>query len=165
MLWPDSGGIQIWEEAGVQCKLPSDSFSYSIPKPYLERDHMQPFITLRVVRHDYTKIIKRAIDIIGSLTGLILLGPLMLAIAIMIRCSSAGPAIFAQKRYGHKKRVFRIYKFRTMTQNAEQVQSTLENQNEINGPVFKIGTIPGSRALAVFSAGLHSMNCPSCGTC
>lgn len=134
--------IQVCEEVGVQCKLPSDSFSYSIAKPYLERDHMQPFITLRVVRHDYTKAIKRVVDVIGALAGLILLAPLMLAIAIIIRCSSSGPVIFAQKRYGHKKRMFRMYKFRTMTQNAEQVQSTLETANEMKGPVFKIRNDP-----------------------
>jgi exopolysaccharide biosynthesis polyprenyl glycosylphosphotransferase len=134
--------IQICEEVGVQCKLPSDSFSYSIAKPYLERDRIQPFITLHVVRHDYTKSVKRVIDLIGSLAGLILLAPLMVAIAIMIRCSSPGPVIFAQRRYGHKKRMFRMYKFRTMTQNAEHVQSTLEAENEMNGPVFKIRNDP-----------------------
>jgi lipopolysaccharide/colanic/teichoic acid biosynthesis glycosyltransferase len=67
---------------------------------------------------------------------------LMVAIAIMIRCSSPGPVIFAQRRYGHKKRMFRMYKFRTMTQNAEHVQSTLEAENEMNGPVFKIRNDP-----------------------
>lgn len=134
--------IQICEEAGVQCKLPSDSFSYSIAKPYVEREHMQPFITLRVVRHDYTKAIKRVIDILGSLAGLILLAPLMIAIAILIRCSSSGPVIFSQKRFGYRKRLFRMYKFRTMTRDAEQVQSGLENRNEMNGPVFKIRNDP-----------------------
>ncbi len=134
--------IEICEEVGVECKLPSDSFSYSIAKPYLDRDHMQPFITLRVVRDDYTQVVKRILDIIGSITAMILFAPLMLTVAIVIRCSSPGPAIFSQKRFGHNKRTFQMYKFRTMSQNAEQMQTKLEHQNEMSGPVFKIRNDP-----------------------
>ena len=134
--------IEICEEVGVECKLPSDSFSYSIAKPFLNRDHMHPFITLRVVRDDYTQVIKRCLDIIGSITAIVLFSPLMLAIAIVIRCSSPGPVIFSQRRFGHNKRTFNMYKFRTMAQNAEQMQSKLEHQNEMSGPVFKIRNDP-----------------------
>jgi exopolysaccharide biosynthesis polyprenyl glycosylphosphotransferase len=134
--------IEICEEVGVECKLPSDSFSYSIAKPYLNRDHLDPFITLRVVRDDYTQVVKRVLDIIGSISAIILLAPLMLAIAIAIRCTSSGPVIFSQKRFGHNKRTFQMYKFRTMAPNAEQMQSKLEHQNEMTGPVFKIRNDP-----------------------
>ncbi len=130
--------IEICEEVGVQCKLPSDSFNYSIAQPYLNRDRMDAFITLRVVRDDYTKVVKRILDIVGSITAMILFAPLMLAIAVLLRCAGPGPVIFAQKRFGHNKRTFKMYKFRTMSQNAEQMQSKLENQNEMSGPVFKI---------------------------
>ena len=134
--------IEICEEVGVECKLPSDAFSYSIAKPYLNRNHLDPFITLRVVRHDYTQVIKRIVDIVGSITAIILFAPLMLTIAIVIRCSSPGRVIFSQKRFGHNKRTFLMYKFRTMAQNAEQMQSKLEHQNEMSGPVFKIRNDP-----------------------
>jgi exopolysaccharide biosynthesis polyprenyl glycosylphosphotransferase len=94
------------------------------------------------VRDDYTQVVKRILDIIGSITAMILFAPLMLTLAIVIRCSSRGPVIFSQKRFGHNKRTFQMYKFRTMSQNAEQMQTKLEHQNEMCGPVFKIRNDP-----------------------
>ena len=57
---------------------------------------------------------KRLFDLFAALVGLVLLAPLMLVIAIRVRRSSAGPAVFAQDRVGRHERVFRCYKFRTM---------------------------------------------------
>jgi len=86
--------------------------------------------------------VKRCIDIAGAVSGLIVLGPLMLAIAALIRLTSSGPALFTQERYGFNKRRFRMYKFRTMVTNAEELQAKLESQNEAQGPVFKIRNDP-----------------------
>jgi exopolysaccharide biosynthesis polyprenyl glycosylphosphotransferase len=134
--------IRVCEEAGVQCKLPAESFSYSIAKPYVERDPLRSMITLKVVRDDHTLLFKRAIDVIGAITGLIVFAPLMLIIALAIRFTSKGPVLFSQKRFGWKKRVFQMYKFRTMAHNAEQMQPALESLNEMSGPVFKIQNDP-----------------------
>jgi exopolysaccharide biosynthesis polyprenyl glycosylphosphotransferase len=134
--------IHVCEEAGVECKLPSDSFCYSIAKPRVERQHSRSVITLKVVRDDHTLLVKRVIDLTGAIAGAAALSPLMLAIAVAIRATSPGPAIFSQKRYGLNKRVFRMHKFRTMTLDAEQRQPQLEQLNEMNGPVFKIRNDP-----------------------
>jgi lipopolysaccharide/colanic/teichoic acid biosynthesis glycosyltransferase len=68
--------------------------------------------------------------------------PLMLAIAIAIKLTSRGPVLFTQDRYGYLKRLFRMYKFRTMVAGAEWLQSELETRNEASGPVFKISDDP-----------------------
>lgn len=62
----------------------------------------------------YEKIWKRVLDVILSLLGMAALSPLLLLIALLIRLDSPGPVIFSQKRYGKDKKLFEIYKFRTM---------------------------------------------------
>ncbi len=67
----------------------------------------------------YYRIVKRSIDIILSVLGLIVLSPLMLVTALLIKLTSHGPAVFRQKRLGVGAKVFTIYKFRTMRVNSE----------------------------------------------
>ena len=85
---------------------------------------------------------KRMIDIIGSLSLLIVLSPLLAATALLIKATSPGPVIFVQERVGFNRRKFRLYKFRSMCQDAEHRLSELEHLNEISGPVFKIANDP-----------------------
>lgn len=82
--------------------------------------------------------VKRLFDIVVSSTLLILLLPLLLAIAAMIKLSSPGPIFFKQNRVGQGKRRFKMYKFRTMVADAEQQLRNLEHLNEVSGPVFKL---------------------------
>jgi exopolysaccharide biosynthesis polyprenyl glycosylphosphotransferase len=86
--------------------------------------------------------LKRTIDVISSLVLLILLSPLLLVVAILIKLTSPGPIFFGQERVGLNKRKFTIHKFRTMILNAERVQETLAHLNEMSGPVFKIRNDP-----------------------
>lgn len=85
---------------------------------------------------------KRAIDIAVSLTAIILLSPVMLLTALLVKLTSPGPIFFVQKRLGLNKRMFHIYKFRTMVMDAEARLKEIEHQNEANGPVFKIKKDP-----------------------
>lgn len=85
---------------------------------------------------------KRALDVVGSLVLLILLAPLFLVVAVLIKLTSAGPVLFAQKRVGLNKRHFTMFKFRTMIPRAEAVQENLLHLNEMTGPVFKIKNDP-----------------------
>ncbi|MBI5740246.1 MAG: sugar transferase [Nitrospirae bacterium] len=87
-------------------------------------------------------ITKRVLDMAFSTTCIILLSPLMLFITLLIKLTSPGPVLFVQDRVGYNKRLFRLYKFRTMVINAEQLQSELESHNEMEGPVFKIRNDP-----------------------
>jgi exopolysaccharide biosynthesis polyprenyl glycosylphosphotransferase len=85
---------------------------------------------------------KRFLDIVISLGALILLAPLLLIAAALIRLTSRGPALFVQKRLGLNKRIIGVYKFRTMVRDAEKKQAELEHLNEVSGPVFKIKNDP-----------------------
>jgi exopolysaccharide biosynthesis polyprenyl glycosylphosphotransferase len=86
--------------------------------------------------------IKRAIDIAVSLTAIILLSPVILLTALLVKLTSPGPVFFIQKRLGLNKRMFNIYKFRTMVVDAEARLKDLEHLNEANGAVFKIKKDP-----------------------
>jgi exopolysaccharide biosynthesis polyprenyl glycosylphosphotransferase len=85
---------------------------------------------------------KRFLDIVISLTALILLTPLFLIVSVLMKLTSRGPVFFVQKRLGLNKRLIGVYKFRTMVQDAEKKQAELEHLNEVSGPVFKIKNDP-----------------------
>ena len=87
--------------------------------------------------------VRRAQDVILSAAALVVLSPLMLgtAIAIVIDDPSAGP-IFSQERIGRDGKPFKFYKFRSMCPNAEAKLNDLLDQNEMDGPVFKIKDDP-----------------------
>jgi exopolysaccharide biosynthesis polyprenyl glycosylphosphotransferase len=85
---------------------------------------------------------KRAIDLLVSASVLILLSPLLLAIAVAIKLESRGPVLFRQRRVGLNGREFDLFKFRSMHQDAEAQLSALRTRNEANGPVFKMRNDP-----------------------
>ncbi len=98
----------------------------------------------------WPSLIKRVIDFVGSATALIVLSPLLIAVAILVKFTSAGPIFFRQTRVGLNKRMFNMYKFRTMIPNAEEVQEELMSMNEMSGPVFKIKNDPRVTPLGRF---------------
>ena len=84
-------------------------------------------------------ISKRVIDIVGSLCGIILLSPVFLIVAILIKLEDPkGKIFFAQERNGQYPKTFKMYKFRSMVHNAEELLKDLMDRNEQTGPVFKI---------------------------
>ncbi|WP_375539876.1 sugar transferase [Clostridium chauvoei] len=85
---------------------------------------------------------KRGLDIIASLSGLILLSPILIVIATLIKLESKGPIIFSQKRVGLNGKEFNMYKFRSMVVNAEELKKKLAEQNEMSGPMFKMKNDP-----------------------
>lgn len=85
---------------------------------------------------------KRSIDIVGSLCGLVLLSPILLIIMVLIKLESKGPVIFSQERVGRYGKKFKMYKFRSMVANAEELKKKLAAQNEMSGPMFKMKDDP-----------------------
>lgn len=87
--------------------------------------------------------LKRYIDVVGALLGLMVLSPLLLGVAIAIKLTSPGSIFFRQERIGLHGQPFRIWKFRTMTANAPQLQASLEAQNQnADGIMFKLKADP-----------------------
>ena len=134
--------IDVCARVGVESKYLADAFRASIGKPHFEHHRAVPLMTMKVFYDDYRVSIKRAIDFLAALFGLIVLAPVMLAIAAAIKLNSPGPVLFVQERYGLNKRRFRMYKFRTMVPNAEALIAQLEEKNEAKGPIFKMQRDP-----------------------
>lgn len=136
--------IQACEEQGILVRLPFDLFDLRIARPTATELDGMPVVTLFTGSPLQWKwaYAKRVLDLMGAGIGLVLLSPLFALTAILVKLSSPGPVLFKQKRVGLNKRVFEMYKFRTMYVDAEQRLTELESRNEADGPVFKIRNDP-----------------------
>lgn len=90
----------------------------------------------------FYEVIKRVIDVVCSFVGVLVLSPLFVVIAIIIKFTSKGPVFFSQKRVGRDGKEFKMYKFRSMVVNAEELKEKLAAQNEMSGPMFKMKDDP-----------------------
>jgi exopolysaccharide biosynthesis polyprenyl glycosylphosphotransferase len=131
------------EEQGITFRLLSNIFDLKVARAHSEEFDDTVFMTnYASVADGLPVFVKRGFDILLSSILLVGLAPLLIAVAALIRLRSPGPILFTQCRLGLNKRKFKIYKFRTMTTDAEQKMSELEHLNEVSGPVFKIKSDP-----------------------
>ncbi|MBX6366168.1 MAG: sugar transferase [Gemmatimonadetes bacterium] len=86
--------------------------------------------------------VKRTIDVALSAVGLVVLAPLLLVIAALVRASSPGPILYEWRVLGRRGRPFIGYKFRTMVADADALKRTIQHRNEMTGPVFKMRDDP-----------------------
>jgi exopolysaccharide biosynthesis polyprenyl glycosylphosphotransferase len=142
--------IDVCERAGVQAKYGTDLFEGTVASGRYHAHGDRAFVAIHGAPDDYRLVVKRGVDVIGAVAGLILFAPLMLIVAIAIKLTSSGPVIYAQNRCGQNKRPLRMYKFRSMLQDADQRQADLEKLNEASGPVFKIRNDPRITPLGRF---------------
>ena len=110
--------VEICEKSGVHTKFIPDYNSMIPSKPYTEDLMGLPVINIRYVPLTNTgnKIIKRTMDILGSVFGLVVTSPIMLLAAVLVKLTSSGPVIFRQERVGLHNKPFYMYKFRSMEQ-------------------------------------------------
>jgi exopolysaccharide biosynthesis polyprenyl glycosylphosphotransferase len=141
--------IEVCQRVGVRARYLADLFNHSLPANAL-RDDALGVVDVPIAADDYRLLIKRGIDVLVSAIGLILLLPLFAVVALAIKLTSSGPVFFAGERYGYNRRRFRMYKFRTMVQNAEELQHLYEDQNEKQGPIFKIRHDPRLTRVGAF---------------
>jgi exopolysaccharide biosynthesis polyprenyl glycosylphosphotransferase len=143
--------VRLAEDQGVMVRIHSDLFNRRLARSVAEQFDEIPVLTLYMSPRTHWKLsVKRMIDVIGSAILLLLLAPALAAIALAIRLTSPGPAIFAQERVGFNKRRFRMFKFRTMVVNAEERMAEIEHLNEAEGPVFKIKKDPRLTPIGAF---------------
>lgn len=86
--------------------------------------------------------IKRIFDIVAAACGIIILSPLMIIIAVLIKIEDHGPIFYKQVRVGKNGKTFKMYKFRSMFVNADQMLAELKEQNDVEGPMFKMKDDP-----------------------
>ncbi len=133
--------VEMCEEQGIIVRVLSDVFDLKNRQP--ENFDEAPVITHYAgPLQGWPVLIKRLLDIVISATMLLILAPAMILTAIVIKLTSRGPILFVQKRVGLNKRIFNIYKFRTMVIDAEKRLAQIEHLNEVSGPVFKIKSDP-----------------------
>ena len=86
--------------------------------------------------------VKRIMDIVGSIVGIIIFGIAFIFVGPIIKLQSKGPIIFSQKRVGRNGHIFKIYKFRSMYMDAEERKKELMEQNKMKGHMFKVDNDP-----------------------
>jgi exopolysaccharide biosynthesis polyprenyl glycosylphosphotransferase len=135
--------VALCEEQGIVTHCLSNLFDLKLTGAKAEPLDYDSLITFRAGGlQGWGMMFKRFLDVVISLSSLILLTPLFLFTSALIKLTSRGPVLFVQKRLGLNKRLIGVYKFRTMVQDAEQKQAELEHLNEVSGPVFKIKNDP-----------------------
>jgi exopolysaccharide biosynthesis polyprenyl glycosylphosphotransferase len=135
--------VAMCEQQGIVVRVLSDLFNLKHKPSRTEEFEGSPVIThYNGIVEGWPTTIKRAIDFMLSLLLLIAVAPVLLLTAILIKLTSPGPVFFVQRRIGLNKRVFHIYKFRTMVADAEKKLRDVEHLNEVSGPVFKIKNDP-----------------------
>ncbi|MGA3189179.1 MAG: sugar transferase [Bryobacteraceae bacterium] len=119
------------DEEGVKTRVAVDFFPHVNSQVYLERLGSSPLLTFSATPHDEIRLlVKRISDLLLAGAAAVLLFPVMLLIALLIRLTSPGPAIFRQVRCGLNGRRFVFYKFRSMCLNAEAMRAEVEHLSE-----------------------------------
>ncbi len=131
------------EREQVRVRIVPDMFQMTLSHLDVEDLGGIPMIGVREITIGSGELLfKRAIDVFISLVGLILLFPLFLLLALLIRLDSPGPVFFTQIRVGKGENLFACYKFRSMCKGADLEKERLLDLNEADGPIFKIRDDP-----------------------
>ena len=135
--------IYTCELKGVKATVAVDLFNLKLAKSRQTEIDGMPLLTFETtVAREWEFFIKRAADVVFSGCALIILSPLFVFTALMVKLTSYGPVLFVQKRVGLNGRKFALYKFRTMYKRASEKLTELEVMNEMSGPVFKMKKDP-----------------------
>jgi exopolysaccharide biosynthesis polyprenyl glycosylphosphotransferase len=135
--------VRLCERLGASFKLVPDLYELSLSRIDMEAVEGIPLISIKQISlNTVQRIITRFVDILVSLLILMLGSPLWLCIALAIRLNSPGEIIYKQTRIGLDGRPFKVYKFRSMYMNADQLTASLWVKNEAQGPLFKMRDDP-----------------------
>ena len=135
--------VETCEVVGIPLFVPIDEVDLSLVPPRAQVVGNLLYLTYHPHARDRPALlIKSVIDRVGAALLLLLFLPLLLAVAVLVRMSSPGPAFFVQQRGGLRGRPFRMFKFRTMRQGSEAERAALLAANEMDGPVFKLRDDP-----------------------
>ncbi len=131
------------ESAGLHVRVVPDLYDQLSSNQTVEYIGHFPTLTLNQLSIPTLQlIVKRLVDILVSTSLLILLAPLLLVIAILVKLDSEGPVLYKSLRIGKKGATFSCFKFRTMVANAESLKEQLNHLNERDGILFKIRADP-----------------------
>ncbi|MBU0691068.1 sugar transferase [bacterium] len=131
--------LALCEQEGVRAVILSDFFSSLVAHVQTEIQYDQPVLIYSSVRHkEWQLLVKRLFDLLFSGIMLLLLTPLLIVIAILIKLHDGGPVFYRWKVVGQNKENFTGYKFRTMVVDADKKKEELMAMNEMAGVAFKM---------------------------
>jgi len=131
------------EELGIRARVAMNFFQNRVARIELEELEGIPFITFTTTPSNESQLaVKRLLDIAVSALLLVLAAPLILLVAVAIKLTSPGSVFFKQTRIGLNGRIFTLYKFRTMIEDAHERREEVSHLNEMTGPVFKMKDDP-----------------------
>jgi exopolysaccharide biosynthesis polyprenyl glycosylphosphotransferase len=134
---------QIAEDEGKIVRVPMDVIGRAFSHGRMEElDGTAVFSLVNGPDRAIGLALKRSVDVVGAVLGLLLMSPVLAVVAIGIRRGDGGPAFFRQIRIGLHGREFTLLKFRTMTMDAEARRAEVEHLSEVRGPAFKIDDDP-----------------------
>ncbi|WOO42667.1 sugar transferase [Rubellicoccus peritrichatus] len=143
--------IELAEEQGVEVWYFADFISPLLSRPQFDEFGGRPVVVFSTIPHYEGKfLLKRLVDVFGSMALLVLFSPLLILCAIAIRLESKGTVLFRQSRTGWRGRAFPMVKFRTMANGAENQRAVLSESNEHEGPVFKARNDPRVTRVGAF---------------
>jgi len=143
--------IQACELEGVEAWLVADFLQTQISRTTFDDFYGNPLMVFRSTPDaSWQGVMKQLIDLLGAAFLLILVAPLLLLVAMLIKLTSPGPVLFRQTRCGLNGRPFTMLKFRSMVTDAEQRKMELALLNEMEGPVFKVSNDPRITRLGKF---------------
>lgn len=135
--------VALCEVEGVNISVAVDLYDLKYFRPQVVDFVGFPLVSYhRTLPQPFWLALKRVFDVSVSFVILFLAFPMLLTAALMITLTSKGPVFFRQDRYGLNGRIFSLYKFRTMIENAHDLLETLKEKNEMEGPAFKLENDP-----------------------
>ncbi|NLD46650.1 MAG: sugar transferase [Clostridiaceae bacterium] len=136
--------ILLCEEMGITVRMILNLYDLKLSKTHLGSIGTLPVLTFHTVSLNRVQLfLKRLLDITGALVGILITGLISIFVYIAIKLDSPGPVIFAQNRVGLNGRIFKLYKFRSMTCDADSHKSQLATLNQVSGGLmFKIKNDP-----------------------
>jgi exopolysaccharide biosynthesis polyprenyl glycosylphosphotransferase len=135
--------IRLSEEIGIVFRLKTNDQQPKLTNAFVVNFANEKFLTFINVPYKPSAVAtKKILDVLGSGILLIVLSPLMLLIGLLVWLSSFGPIFYRQTRVGFRGRQFDLYKFRTMIPGADEIREELDDQNEMDGPTFKMKNDP-----------------------
>jgi exopolysaccharide biosynthesis polyprenyl glycosylphosphotransferase len=135
--------VTICEEQGISVGILRDLFQANLANSDIRQVGEQTIFMVRPhAINDAQAATKRSVDILISAALIVVLSPVFVIAAVLVKLTSPGPVSFDQERVGLNKKLFRMHKFRTMVVDADQQQAALELLNEADGPAFKIYSDP-----------------------
>lgn len=135
--------IEICERMGVQIVVLADFFPMRLAKKRVDTFFDSPMVCYDTAPEQGLAIMAKSfLDRFLAAVGLILAAPVMLAAATIVKLTSKGPVVFAQERCGLNGRKFKLFKFRTMVDNADVLKRDLAKFNDVDGAAFKMKRDP-----------------------